>query len=110
MNHKDAKAQRKTWIRLCVLVPLWFAAASSAAETKTLLFFGDSLTAGYGLEDPTTSAFPARVQKKVDDSGLPWRVVNAGLSGETSAGGRRRVDWILRNPARCHARQSAGDH
>ena len=96
MNHKDAKAQRKTWIRLCVLVPLWFAAASSAAETKTLLFFGDSLTAGYGLEDPATSAFPAQVQKKIDGAGLPWRVVNAGLSGETSAGGRRRVDWILR--------------
>jgi acyl-CoA thioesterase-1 len=63
---------------------------------KTVLFFGDSLTAGYGLEDPSTQAFPALIQKKLDDAGLPWRVVNAGLSGETSAGGLRRVDWILR--------------
>ena len=73
-----------------------FVVASCAAETKTLLFFGDSLTAGLGLDDPATEAFPARVQKKIDAAGLPWRVVNAGLSGETSAGGRRRVDWILR--------------
>ena len=72
--------------------------AAAAADTKTVLFFGDSLTAGYGLEDPATEAFPALVQKKIDAVGLPWRVVNAGLSGETSAGGRRRVDWILRQP------------
>ena len=88
------KHRHQHWLALVSFVG--FVVASSASETKTLLFFGDSLTAGYGLEDPTTSAFPARVQKKVDDSGLPWRVVNAGLSGETSAGGRRRVDWILR--------------
>ena len=73
-----------------------FVAASAAADPKTVLFFGDSLTAGYGLEDPATVAFPARVQKKIDDASLPWRVVNAGLSGETSAAGCRRVDWILR--------------
>ena len=73
-----------------------FVVTSCAAEVKTVLFFGDSLTAGYGLEDPSTQAFPALIQKKLDDAGLPWRVVNAGLSGETSAGGLRRVDWILR--------------
>ncbi len=70
--------------------------SSSAAGSKTLLFFGDSLTAGYGLEDPSTQAFPALVQEKIAAAGLPWRVVNAGLSGETSAGGLRRVDWVLR--------------
>ena len=101
MNHKDAEAQRNAtvWKRfsmLCALVPLWFAATASASETKTLLFFGDSLTAGYGLEDPSIAAFPARIQKKITDAGLPWRVVNAGLSGETSAAGLRRVDWVLR--------------
>jgi acyl-CoA thioesterase-1 len=69
---------------------------AGAGEAKTLLFFGDSLTAGLGLEDPSAQAFPALIQKKIDDAGLPWRVVNAGLSGETSAGGLRRVDWILR--------------
>ena len=69
---------------------------AGAGETKTLLFFGDSLTAGLGLEDPSVQAFPALIQKKITAAGLPWRVVNAGLSGETSAGGLRRVDWILR--------------
>ena len=74
------------------------AASVRAAATRTVVFFGDSLTAGYGLEDPSTQAFPAIIQKKIDQAGLPWRVVNAGLSGETSAGGLRRVDWILRQP------------
>jgi acyl-CoA thioesterase I len=73
-----------------------FVVISRAAEVKTVLFFGDSLTAGLGLEDPSVQAFPALIQKKIDDAGLSWRVVNAGLSGETSAGGLRRVDWILR--------------
>ena len=78
---------------------LWLAVGAvdlCAAGEKTLLFFGDSLTAGYGLEDPVTDAFPAVVQRKIDEAGRLWRVVNAGLSGETSAGGLRRVDWILR--------------
>lgn len=65
------------------------------AETKTILFFGDSLTAGYGLDDPA-DAFPGLIQKKLSADKLPYRVVNAGLSGETSAGGLRRLDWILR--------------
>lgn len=71
-----------------------------AAETTpaNLVFFGDSLTAGYGLEDPATQAYPALVQEKISAAGLPWRVVNAGLSGETTAGGARRIDWILRQP------------
>ncbi len=60
---------------------------------KKLVFFGNSLTAGYGL-DPE-EAFPARTQTKIDSLGLPYEVINAGLSGETSAGGLTRVDWIL---------------
>jgi len=73
-------------------------AASAGTETKTVLFFGDSLTAGYGLEDASAQSFPAVIQQKITAAGLPWRVVNAGLSGETSAGGLRRIDWILRAP------------
>jgi acyl-CoA thioesterase-1 len=69
-----------------------------AAGPRTIVFFGDSLTAGYGLEDPAADAFPALIQKKIEAARLPWRVVNAGLSGETTAGGLRRVDWILRQP------------
>ena len=70
----------------------------AAAEPHTLVFFGDSLTAGYGLDDPDTQAYPALIQDKISAAHLPWRVVNAGLSGETSAGGLRRVDWVLRQP------------
>jgi acyl-CoA thioesterase-1 len=69
-----------------------------APTTKTIVFFGDSLTAGYGLDDPLSEAYPARIQEKLTDAKLPYRVVNAGLSGETSAGGARRIDWILRQP------------
>jgi acyl-CoA thioesterase-1 len=72
-----------------------FARAAGPAP-HTVVFFGDSLTAGYGLADPDTESYPARVQEKIDGAHLPWRVVNAGLSGETSAGGLRRVDWVLR--------------
>lgn len=71
-----------------------FAGGLTAAEPKTIVFFGDSLTAGYGV-DPD-EAYPALIQKKIDGAGLPWRVVNAGLSGETTSGGLRRLDWILR--------------
>lgn len=69
-----------------------------AAQVRTIVFFGDSLTAGYGLTDPAVDAYPARIQEKITAAHLDWRVVNAGLSGETSAGGLRRVDWILRQP------------
>ena len=65
-------------------------------ETKTILFFGNSLTAGYGLEP--AQAFPALIQERIDSLGLPYRVVNAGVSGETSAGGKSRIDWLLNKP------------
>lgn len=73
-------------------------AVATADERATILFYGDSLTAGYGLNDPTVSAFPALIQEKIDAAGLSYRVVNAGLSGETSAGGLRRINWVLRQP------------
>lgn len=72
--------------------------SAAEAKTKTIVFFGDSLTAGYGLDDPLNESYPALIQRKLDAAHLPYRVVNAGLSGETSAGGLRRVDWILRQP------------
>ena len=65
--------------------------------TKTILFFGDSLTAGYGL-DNVSDAFPGVVQAKIDSAKLPYTIVNGGLSGETSAGGLGRVDWLLKQP------------
>lgn len=60
---------------------------------KTILFFGDSITAGFGIGEE--EAFPALIQQKLDSLDLPWKAVNAGLSGETSAGGLRRIDWLL---------------
>jgi len=63
-------------------------------ESKKILFFGDSITAGYGLDEE--QAFPALIQERIDSLGWNFNVVNAGLSGETSAGGLRRVDWMLR--------------
>ncbi len=71
-------------------------ADSADGAARTVVFFGDSLTAGYGLADPATQSFPALIQQRIDAGHLPWRVVNAGLSGETSAGGLRRIDWVLR--------------
>ena len=63
---------------------------------KVILFFGDSLTAGYGLS--TEEAFPALIEKELNKTDKKVKVVNAGLSGETSAGGLSRIDWILRQP------------
>jgi len=64
--------------------------------SKVILFFGDSLTAGYGLS--TEEAFPALLEKELNKSDKKVKIVNAGLSGETSAGGLSRIDWILRQP------------
>lgn len=68
----------------------------TSADPKVILFFGDSLTAGYGLTPE--QAFPALVEKKCIQNGTPCKAINAGLSGETSAGGLSRIDWILRQP------------
>jgi acyl-CoA thioesterase I len=73
------------------------ASPAKKESNKTILFFGNSLTAGYGLDDPQ-EAFPALIQTKIDALNLPYQVVNAGLSGETSAGGNERIDWLLKNP------------
>ena len=89
---------RFTRTMMAMAVALAAAPAMASSTFSTTVFFGDSLTAGHGLEDPTDDAYPALIQKKIEAAGLKWRVVNAGLSGETSAAGLRRVDWILRQP------------
>jgi len=70
--------------------------ADAFAQEKQILIFGDSITAGFGLEEQ--NAFPAFIQQKIDSLGMDYNVVNAGLSGETSAGGLRRIDWVLQQP------------
>jgi len=62
--------------------------------TKTILFFGNSLTAGYGLDD-VNEAFPGIIQTKIDSLSLNYTVINSGLSGETTASGKNRIDWVL---------------
>jgi acyl-CoA thioesterase I len=89
------KRKSQTWLAAALAFVL-AATALATDAARTIVFFGDSLTAGYGI-DPD-EAYPALVQKKITEAKLPWRVVNAGLSGETTAGGLRRLDWILRQP------------
>ncbi|MEX0724142.1 MAG: arylesterase [Gracilimonas sp.] len=79
-----------------LLLLLFFTIGSLQAqdsETKTILFFGDSITAGLGVDK--SQAFPALIQNRIDSLGLNYEVINGGSSGETSAGGLRRIDWTL---------------
>jgi len=85
-------------LRFVAFVCFVSAPLPAADSTRTIVFFGDSVTAGYGLRDPASEAYPALIQERINASRPGWRVVNAGLSGETTAGGLRRVDWILRTP------------
>jgi acyl-CoA thioesterase-1 len=71
--------------------------ATAANSRKTIIFFGNSLTAGYGL-DPD-QAFPVLIGRRLDSLHLPYKVINAGISGETTADGKSRLNWILRQPA-----------
>lgn len=90
-----------------IALALWIflTALSSGAQTpalnaetpkKSVVFLGDSLTAGLGVQP--AEAFPALVGEKIRAAGLPFEVQNAGLSGDTSAGGLRRLDWLLQRP------------
>lgn len=67
---------------------------TSEKTSKTILCFGDSITAGYGLDD-TNDAYPGVIQEKIDSLGLNYTVINSGLSGETTAGGKSRISWVL---------------
>jgi acyl-CoA thioesterase I len=73
--------------------PARISAGTEARPSKTIVFLGDSLTAGLGVQP--AEAFPALVAEKIRAAGLPFEVENAGLSGDTSAGGLRRIDWVL---------------
>ncbi|THJ12443.1 MAG: arylesterase [Nitrospira sp. CG24C] len=67
----------------------------ASTERPSIVAFGDSLTAGLGVRQD--ESYPARLQRTLDAAGYAYRVVNAGVSGETSAGGARRVSWVLKN-------------
>ena len=72
-------------------------AAQPVTAPQTILVLGDSLTAGYGLPDPATQAYLASAPGAPANAPR-WRVINAGLSGDTTSGGLRRIDWVLRQP------------
>lgn len=87
------KCKRSGLLKVALLFFIFVLASDLYAQKKQILIFGDSITAGYGLEQE--QAFPAFIQQKIDSLGMNYSVVNAGLSGETSAGGLRRIDWVL---------------
>lgn len=72
------------------------ATPEAVSQKPVLLFYGNSLTAGYGLEQQ--ESFPSLIQDRIDSLGYDYQVVNAGLSGETTSGGLQRLDWVLRQP------------
>lgn len=67
---------------------------SGEVPLKHILFFGNSLTAGFGLED-LSQGWVSLIEKRIDSLNLPYSVINSGVSGETSAGGNSRIDWVL---------------
>lgn len=67
-------------------------------SARNILFFGDSLTAGYGLQNPATESYPALIGQKVADAGMDYPIINAGLSGDTSSGGLGRINYWLSRP------------
>lgn len=71
-------------------------AVPSKKDRPRIVFFGNSLTAGYGLDEQYS--FPSIIQQRLDSMGYNYEVVNAGLSGETTAGGRNRIDWVMEQP------------
>src|SRR5688572_9646493 len=79
------------WVVFLALIGSLYA---SDADRRAILILGDSLAAGFGV-DPD-EAFPALLQKKIDHAGLKYEIINAGVSGDTTAGGLRRIDWLLR--------------
>ena len=88
---------RQIFILLLLLASAISGPPSHAAdeERPRIVAFGDSLTAGLGVA--ADEAYPARLQHRLDEQGLRYRVINAGVSGDTTAGGLRRVDWVLKS-------------
>jgi acyl-CoA thioesterase-1 len=92
---RDADHARMRNFRNLVLLAFALLFAQGALG-GTILFLGDSLTAGFGLEE--REAFPSLIKEKIEAEHLPFEVINAGVSGDTSAGGLRRLAWLLQRP------------
>jgi acyl-CoA thioesterase I len=90
------RAVSRTAIWSIMLSILAAAAMAAAPAPRTVLFLGDSITAGYGVD--VAQAYPALIQERINAKGWNFKVVNAGQSGDTSAGGLARLDWLMKNP------------
>ncbi len=82
--------------RALFLLLLLVGSLRAAPAPQTVVFFGDSLTFGYGLDDPATQSYPALIEQKIKAGGINAKVINAGISGDTSSGGVSRVEWVLK--------------
>jgi acyl-CoA thioesterase I len=89
-----AAACSALWLA-CLAGVLLFGLGVAVPSQRIVLFLGDSITAGYGLE--LSQAYPALIQQRINQEGLNFKVINAGQSGDTSAGGLARMDWLLKN-------------
>lgn len=87
------KEYRMKIITIILSLLLTHSLQAQDSDAKTILFFGDSITAGLGVDK--SQAFPSIIQDRIDSLGLNYEVINGGSSGETSAGGLRRIDWTL---------------
>ena len=95
MKVKQLILKKLHLLRLGLLLCSWLCLTAALPQPKNILFLGDSITAGYGLEP--SQAYPALIQNMIDANKWPFRTVNAGQSGDTSAGGLNRMDWLLRS-------------
>jgi len=93
-NGKMVMRQKNRIICWIILLAGMFISMAEASSPMRIVFLGDSLTAGYTLA--VNQAYPALIQKKIDDVQWPFQVLNSGVSGDTTAGGLRRLDWLLR--------------
>ena len=85
-------------IKCALITVCWLAMSAllvaAEAERKTIVVLGDSIAAGYGVE--AGESFPDVLQKRLAEKKLPWEIVNAGVSGDTTASGVRRMPWLLK--------------
>ncbi|MGZ8424036.1 MAG: arylesterase [Candidatus Binatia bacterium] len=95
MKATQLTMRRSKLRRVGLLLCCWLWLTAATPQPKNILFLGDSITAGYGLEP--SQSYPALIQDKIDAKKWPFRTVNAGQNGDTSAGGVNRMDWLLRS-------------
>ena len=87
--------QKFQLVILLGVLAAWFPVPVLSKEKPVILAFGDSLTAGFGVKEE--ESYPAKLQLKIASAGFPHKVINAGVSGDTTAGGVRRIRWLMKH-------------